>query len=513
MFEVPAPRLTYPERGPRAVARVLWRVGDLATMDEPSQPNRPGGPPHNASIPFSPRYFARRTIVPAELPGIMRRHIYTGALGNVWGFLISGIFFVYYGNAVGMNAFDWGVLGGLSSIFLTAELFGARLTRRVGRRKWLWFYFALTSRCVRLAGVLISWWLFTHGLHGAVAALTLSVSLSSLFGALSTPPWMSWLADLIPTERHGRFMARRTWWINISVIAAVVPAAWLIDTIPDQGNMKLNMSVAIFVVATAIGLADLFIHGTIPEPKMAPPKEDADFGEQLLEPLRDRRYRQWLTFVALWTFGMSLGGSMMMVYLVGDLGIKDDMLVGTIVIIVLGQLGVLLGSRKYGYFVDRFGVKPVLFWGHVGWAFFPFLWFWASKENAIYLVGLASFAAGSAANAAVIAANKLITRYPPAGHRVATYSAVSNCVSYVSSALAWFTAGTIVWLVGPGHIERWGISFCAFHVLFGISFFLRLSFALFLVPRIKVPEHLEEQQKVEGEAEESKGDWLSMLRP
>ncbi len=481
-------------------------------MDNSPESNRASGEPAPRHALSLPRYFARRPIDPNELPGIMTRHIYTGALGNVWGFLISGIFFVYYGNAVGMSAFDWGVLGGISSLFLTAELLGARMTRRVGRRKWLWFWFTLISRCVRLAGILVSWWLFTHGYRGAVAALTISVALSGLFGALSMPPWMSWLADLIPTERHGRFWARRTWWINISVIAAVVPAAWLIDIIPDRGNMKLNMSVAIFVVAAGIGLADLFIHGTIPEPRMARPKEEADFGEQLLEPLRDLRYRQWLWFVALWTFGMSLGGSMMMIYLVGNLGIKDDMLVGTIVIIVLGQLGVLLGSRKYGYFVDRFGVKPVLFWGHIGWAFFPFLWFWANKDTAIYLVGLASFAAGSAANAAVIAANKLITRYPPAGHRVATYTAVSNCVSYLSSGLAWVVAGTVIQLIGPGHIDRWGISFCAFHVLFGVSFFMRLGFALFLVPRIKVPEHLEEQQ-VEGEAEESKGDWLSMLRP
>jgi len=70
-------------------------------------------------------------------------------------------------------------------------------------------------------------------------------------------------------------------------------------------------------------------------------------------------------------------------------------------------------------------------------------------------------------------------------------------------------------MVGPGHIDRWGISFCAFHVLFGVSFVLRLSFALFLVPRIQVPQHLEEQKKVaeEDETEERKGGWLSMLRP
>ena len=74
---------------------------------------------------FPSGHFAQRAVCPDELPGIMRRHIYTGALGNVWGFLISGVFFIYFGNAIGMSPADWGVLMGLSSFLLSAEVLSA----------------------------------------------------------------------------------------------------------------------------------------------------------------------------------------------------------------------------------------------------------------------------------------------------------------------------------------------------------------------------------------------------
>jgi len=216
---------------------------------------------------------------------------------------------------------------------------------------------------------------------------------------------------------------------------------------------------------------------------------------------------------------MTFGGALCMVYFVGDLGLKDNMVAATVVLIIFNQLGVLLGSRKWGLYVDRYGVKPVLFWGHIGWSLLPFLWFFATRETVIWYVGIASFLGGSASNAGVIAANKLITRYPPPGHHVATYTAVSSSVSNWASGLACLAAGFVVSRIGPGTWEVWGFSLCAFHILFAASFLMRLSSALFLIPRIRVPEHLREvaapaaASGASDEEWEDRGDWTSLLRP
>ena len=468
-------------------------------------------------LSFYKRYFAQRAVCPDELPGIMRRHIYTGALGNVWGFLISGVFFVYFGNAIGMSPADWGVLTGLSSFLLSAEVLSARITRQVGRRKVLWFWFAVACRSVRLLGVILSYWLFHAGHRHAGIVLIASVCLSNFFGAMGNPPWWSWLADIIPSARHGRFWARRTWWVNVSVIFAVLPAAWVMDAMDEE--WKLTAAVGVFFVATVIGLLDLLIHGTIPEPAMVVPERE-NFFQQFMTPIRDKGYRRWLLFTACWTFGMSLGGALATVYLLGDLGLKDNMLAAVVAWVIFSQLGTLLGSRKWGLYVDRYGVKPVLFWGYLFWSSWPLFWFFATKNTALYLVGISSLIGGSSSNAGTIAATKLITRYPPPGHHVATYSAVSNFVSNWMSGLACLVAGFTVKLIGPGHIDRFGISFTAFHVLFAVSFLMRTGFTLFLIPRLKMPDHLAEVpspapgEPGHGEEEwEERSDWTSLLRP
>jgi len=477
--------------------------------------------PENSSredLPFYRRYFAQRVVYPEELPGIMRRHIYTGAMGNVWGYLISGVFFVYFGNSIGMSPADWGVLTGLSSFLLSAEVISARMTRQVGQRKVLWFWFAVASRSVRLLGIILAYWLYHGGHRHAGMILIASVCLSNFLGAMGNPPWMSWLADIIPSAKHGRFWARRTWWINVSVIFAVLPGAWLIDRMDEE--WKLTTAVAVFFVATVIGLLDLVIHGTIPEPAMVVPEEE-DFVAQFMAPLRDRGYRRWLVFITCWTFGMSLGGALSTVYFVGDLGLRDNMMAAVVVLIIFNQIGTLLGSRKWGLFVDRYGVKPVLFWGHLFWSMWPLFWFFATKSTAVYLVGISSLVGGSASNAGTIAANKLITRYPPPGHHVATYTAVSSFVSNWASGLACLAAGFTVKFIGPEHVDKFGISFCAFHVLFAVSFLMRISFALFLIPRIKMPEHLAQAPATAGgrpgvpedEEWEERSDWTSLLRP
>ena len=94
-----------------------------------------------------------------ERPSIMRRHIYTGAMGNIWAQLISGIFFVYFGTAVGMSEFQWGLMGGISSWVIGAQIVSARIAERTGKRKLIWFRFALTDRLVRLTGIVLALWM------------------------------------------------------------------------------------------------------------------------------------------------------------------------------------------------------------------------------------------------------------------------------------------------------------------------------------------------------------------
>jgi len=410
----------------------------------------------------------------------MRKHIYTGAMGSIWDTLISGLFFVYFGTSIGVTRFQWGIMAAVASWLIATQVFSALLTQRTGKRKVLWFSFATADRGLRLVGILAAYALWRSGWSHAGVVLIGAVWLANLFGTMASPPWLSWLADIIPQNEHGTFWGRRTAWLALTVVVVAVGAGLLTDKISEPH--KMQAVIGIFVFATVVGIIDLIIHGTIPEPAMALP-ERRHFWAHVIEPLRDRAFRPWLTFNVAWTFSMTIGGALATLYFLKELGLERNFLGGIIVVTCIPLLGTLFSGKWSGRLVDRFGVRPVLFGGHIAWAFLPVFWFAASPATAIVVIGVSSVVAGVACTAASTAANKLIVRVPPPEH-CAMYTAVSTSLGSVAGGLGALGAGSLLGALSDWHVTFAGGTFGAFHVLFAISFVLRLAAALLLIPRL-----------------------------
>jgi len=427
-------------------------------------------------------YFAPRTVRPAQVPGIRFRHIYTGAMGNIWGNLIAGIFFIYFGNRIGMTPFEWGVMSSITSLMLLSELLSAALTQRVGHRNGLWFAFAMLDRVLRFAGIILTlvlwrWYGWTH----ASVVLIGAVGLATLMGAMAGPPWLSWLADLIPEEEHGAFWGRRSVWVNLSVVLTVVPAGIVMDRMPEQYRMRFTL--AVFTVATALGVLDILIHGTIPEPRMSRPRERR-FLPQLFEPLRDRAFRPLLTFNFCWTFSMMIGGALLLIYMMEDLDCKRRFLATALATTAAFIAGAALTGAWTGRLVDRLGAKRVMFWTYLFWAAIPTCWFFFTPASVLYITAAVNFVAGGVVTAGMNAMLKIQTRFPPSDHRP-MYIAVSNSVNYLAAAIAAFLAGVIVRWLSDWHWNIGAVTFHRYDVLAALSLTLRLASVLFLLNRIR----------------------------
>lgn len=426
-------------------------------------------------------HFRPRRIEPVELPGIMRKHIYTGAMGNIWASLVTGLFFVVFGNAIGMTPWLWGIMSSISSLALFGQLLSSWLTQRLQRRKLVWFINALAARVARYVTILLALAYYRPGSPTAATVLIVGTCLCNFFGALSAPPWMSWLADLIPERQHGGFWGRRASWIDTAVGLTIIPTGLLIDRISEP--WKVLALLGVFTLATGVGIVDLIIHSTLPEPRMAPPSEQHYF-RHLLMPLRDKAFRSWLKFDFCWAFGMTFGGSMSLVFFTDQLGIRRNLFGGNIVLTVIPIIGGILVGSKSGKLVDKIGPKAVLWWGHLFWALLPALWILASPATAMFWLTIQGIISGTASRAATTAANKLVTRFP-APQDVAVYSAVSSCTASLASAIGCFAAGLLLRLLDGWSFTFLGRSFIGFHVLFILSFVLRLSSALLLIRRIR----------------------------
>lgn len=437
------------------------------------------GPTLGASRPpsFLETYFAHRLVYAWELPSVMRKHIYTGTMGNIWATLIAGIFFVYFGTTVGVTEFEWSVMAGLSSWLISAQIVSAILTERTGKRKLIWFLFAVAERTLRLAGILVALWLWSQGSRWTPVVLIAAVCLANFLGTMSSPPWLSWLADLIPEDEHGTFYGRRSAWIAVGVVAVVIPSGFLIDRIPEAH--KLQAVVWVFVGATLIGLVDLLIHGTLPEPPMelAPRTHVL---QAMLAPLRDRAFRPWLVFNACWTFAMTIGGVLATIYFVENLEIKKNFLGGSIVITAVALLGSIITGHWTGRLVDRLGPKRMLFWGHLVWASLPLFWILATPASALAWLAAASLVGGTSSTAASTASNKFITRFPPAEKR-AMYCALSSSIGNLAGGVGVIVGGLIIKGLHDWQLQLGGWTFGGFHVTFVASSALRFLAAIFLI--------------------------------
>jgi len=416
-----------------------------------------------------------------ELPSLMLKHIYTGAMGSIYFSLLTGIWLVTFGSAIGLQYWHWAIISAASSFVLILQLFSAFLATRVGGRKFLWFSFAMSSRLLRAAAIAVAFWFYASRPSLGRGLFVLLMIVANTFDAFCAPLWWSWFADIIPRNTHGHFSGRRTSWIALANLVVVVPIGIVLDH--TREGYKLPMLVVAFAFAFLIGALDLLIHRTIPEPPMVVPS--GNFWRQVAVPLRDKAFRPWLIFWAAWSFSMTFGGSLSLVYFAENLHFKQNFTGGGIVLIILPLIGSMIAARRLGAMVDTHGVGTMLRWGHAFWASLPGFWLVATPRTAPLLLGVSSLISGTASNTAVNAANKLITRLPEPAH-VPMYVAVSTCVGALAGGFGPVFGGLVLnategvsWHVGTVALLGW-------HILFFASLVMRYS-CLSLIRRIGEP--------------------------
>ena len=430
---------------------------------------------HSAGI------FGQRPVRPDELPAIMRKHIATGTMGAAWGNVITGIIFVYFGNAIGLTRLQWGILGGISSWVVVMQPLGTMLAELAGSRRLVWFWTALADRVLRIAGIVGAFLLWQAGSTAGYLLFMAAVSAATLLGNLAPGAWFGWLSRIIPREVQGTFWGRRDSWISLIIILVALPSGFVMDLVPRDG--KLATATVILAAASVLGLLDIFIHVTLPEPPMRRAASRGTFAG-MLSPLKDRGFRPWLAFTACWNFSLFLGGGLANLYFMENLGFKNDLFGGMIASTVVGLGGTLLASRRAGRMVDRFGVKRMLAASHLFWSLVPAIWLFATPRSAFFWVGFAGVVGGIFSTAAANASVKLSTRFP-APQDAAMYMSIFSMIGSLAGGFGALGAGLLLSVAGAWSVSVLGLIVTAFPVLFVVSTLLRFVTLFTLLPRVR----------------------------
>ncbi len=161
--------------------------------------------------------------------------------GTVWMVAtnLSGAPFLNLGYLAGFTDFHWGLLSGVASAATLAQLPASYHIERTGRRKHLFMWANIAGRLLWMVlGFLAVALLLLPGTPHVrmiiVWVAVVVVLIASVLGQLATPPWNTWMAELIPSRIRGRFFARRNAYAVTVQVVATVAIGLLLDRVSPQ---------------------------------------------------------------------------------------------------------------------------------------------------------------------------------------------------------------------------------------------------------------------------------------
>ena len=397
---------------------------------------------------------------------------WAGFLGSTYYLLcIAGAPRVKYLTELEATPLSFGLISSLASFALAFQVLGSILANRVARRKPLWIALAMTHRLVFLALLLapvmfgtphlrIAWILFVLFCHDSLAQA-------------SVPIWFSWMADLVPKESMSRHWAARQRFITGATIGVMILIAVGFHHFETTNRVVLGFSI-LGIVGVVLGVVDILMFLAVPEPVHERP-ENVPWRKIVLQPIRDRDFRRFLTFMGFWHFAVFLAAPFFGLYIMEDLGysVRTVQLLGT-----AAALGVVVSSHFWGLVCDVCGYRPVLQILSAAKAFTPAAYLLAPRNPSLGIVYFAVvwFVDGVLNSGVALAFQGPLLKSTPRRNRTMYLAAANFLAIGVMASVAPALSGYVIERVNsPGPAWDWLGGWNGYHVVFALSVLLRAA--------------------------------------
>lgn len=309
----------------------------------------------------------------------LRVNIAAGSLGMAGVAMAMGVPLTMLLEALGANGKQLGLVVTGMQIVMLAQVPSAFIAERLETRKTYWATMALLHRMFWFAPALLPM-LFPHSPVWAAWGVILAMTISSLLAHGSAASWYSWMADLVPGDKSGRFWGVRQSVVTSFFLLAMWLSGWVLDQYRDATGHVLSFTgfTIVFAMAALLGMADIIVHLWVPEPVPTRPANFRPPRERLLAPLRQPGFG-WLTAaMAMWYFSVGLVGAFGIVYLKRDFQASYTQLSA---LNIASSLGTIFLGIPAGYLIDRLGARAFgaicLFLGPM----FGLVWFFVSPTT------------------------------------------------------------------------------------------------------------------------------------
>ena len=294
------------------------------------------------------------TVTETELRRGLRYLLVDASFATAIGALNSGVVLLALALHIGASNVEIGVLAAIPLFTQILQAPAVTLVERLRTRR------QISVVCVFLARLALPVYAmvpFVADKSTGAAVLIAAALLHYGLNAVGACSWNSWMRDLVPSERLGRFFSRRTMYGTAVSAAATVAGAFALQRAAGDRATGDQIFAALYLFGFVCGLVSTAALARVPEPRMPPSSGGVPMLRLLAEPLRDRNFRAMLRYLASWQFAVNLATPFFTVYFVRELGFSMGFV---LVLSFISQMANLAVIRGWGVLSDRFANKSVL---------------------------------------------------------------------------------------------------------------------------------------------------------
>ncbi|MFW9908374.1 MAG: MFS transporter [Candidatus Thorarchaeota archaeon] len=286
----------------------------------------------------------------------LRKMTWQGITSQVRITLTESVFLVGFAVTV-LNAPNT-LIGILAAIPFLAQLLqipSVYIIHRAGKRKAINIITQLGNRLAILGMALIP---FFSVSDVRLILLVIFVAVQAIFNGIGSPSWNSWLRDLVPVDRLGRFFSVRMAATGLVAIVVSLIGGQFIGLWTNVYIQDSSIGYAIlFFIAFLFGMIAVYFTATTPEPKLIVPDRGQKFSQLVAKPFKDENFKQLIWFSVVWTFSTALVSPFFTVYLLSRAGLD---LPAITILVAITQLVSIVFFRFWGRLSDRFSNKSIL---------------------------------------------------------------------------------------------------------------------------------------------------------
>ncbi len=403
----------------------------------------------------------------------LRISIIEGSFASIHLQLTGGIFLSGFALYLGASDFQIGVLSAIPALLTIMSFLTIPLVRLFGNRKKVVILTAGVGRGLFFIPAI----LIFLGKSIDIRWMLLLLGAFNTLLVIANNTWTSWMSDIVPKNRWGRYFGLRNMIVGGIGIAVSFAGGLLLDVfkrnkITGQGFAWIFLIAAVASTISAILLID--------QPYPAKPLRQQKIVDMFTIPFKDKKFKKLILFLAFWHLTSGIASPFFGVHMLDKLRMTYSQ--AAIYAVIAGISG-LVFQLIWGKIIDKFHAKPVLQISYAGVAFMPLLWLIASP-SALWPIWIDSFFSGIFWTGISAALFNILLGSVDKSSLKESYIAVFTVIIGICGFLSGIVGGSIAEMMSNFHLTIWGRNIINYHVLFAASSVFRFL-SLILLARLE----------------------------